>query len=83
MVSFFTRATKDHAKRLFDKEALTKEGREWAITPAIEYPGEFKILPLLYWYDSSHIATLEYYTQFIFAEERSWTRGGFIEDELA
>jgi hypothetical protein len=83
MVSFTTRATKHHAKRLFDKLTLTQEGFEWASTPVLEKASEFKIYPLLYWYDSSHIATLEYYTKFIFAESRLWHRGGFIEDELA
>ena len=40
-------------------------------------------MPLLYWYDSTHVCTTHFYREFLFgAKSRHLKHGGFIEDEL-
>jgi hypothetical protein len=60
---------------------ISAETYKWAVEPIIRTP-EFNLVPLLYWYDSTHIASVEYYNSFVFHPKRHLKRGGFIEDEL-
>ena len=43
--------------------------------------GEVTLLPMIQWYDSTHIATVEHYRNFVFGRERL-TKGNFIEADL-
>lgn len=40
-----------------------------------------RLLPLIYWYDSTHIATTDHYKEFVFGPRRL-TKGNFIEADL-
>lgn len=40
------------------------------------------MLPLIQWYDSTHICEVEHYRNFIFGPEQFVVKGGFIEDKL-
>jgi hypothetical protein len=39
------------------------------------------LLPLVYWYDSTHVATADHYRNFVFGPRRL-TKGNFIEADL-
>jgi len=44
--------------------------------------GGLKMLPLIQWYDSTHICQVAHYRSFVFGPRRLVSRGGFIEDKL-
>lgn len=50
----------------------------------VEIPEEgVSLLPLVQWYDSTHVASTRYYRDFVFnARAKRVKRGGFIEDKL-
>ena len=55
-VGFSTRATQNHARRCRDKGLIGQKDFEEASKPVFQNE-TFSILPLLVWYDSTHIAT--------------------------
>lgn len=81
MVSLMSTTTINHAMKQFNKELIKKETLKWALTPKYDEPG-CKLIPLLFWYDSTHIASVKYYNEFVFHPKRFLKHGGFIEDEL-
>jgi len=40
------------------------------------------MMPLIQWYDSTHICEVEYYRKFVFGPRKLVARGGFIEDKF-
>jgi hypothetical protein len=60
MVSLVTTSTLNHATKCMDKCQITKEIYQWAKTPKYDQPG-CRIVPLLFWYDTTHIASVQYY----------------------
>jgi hypothetical protein len=57
MVSLLSTSTINHAGRQFNKELIKKETLQWALTPKYNEPGCY-LIPLLFWYDSTHIASV-------------------------
>jgi hypothetical protein len=80
-VGFSTRATQNHARRCRDKGLIGQKDFELASKPVYS-DQNFTIAPLLVWYDSTHIATVKFYNEWVFGPDHQWVKGGFIEDEL-
>lgn len=72
-VGFHTGSTLQYAHKMRTRFKIELTSRE--------LPGGAKVLPMLYWYDSTHICTTEHYLNFVFGPRRL-TRGNFIEADL-
>jgi len=43
---------------------------------------ELQLMPMIMWHDSTHLASTDYYRDFVFGKRNLVSRGGFIEDKL-
>jgi hypothetical protein len=71
-VGLCTSSTLNYAHKIRSKYNI-------ALTPRTVCGVEFT--PMVYWYDSTHIATAEHYHNFVFGPRRL-TKGNFIEADL-
>ena len=64
-------------------EFTESRARAEAVACSGDASREVRLLPLLQWYDSTHVASAEYYRHFVFSRRvKRVARGGFIEDKL-
>eukprot|EP00041_Stephanoeca_diplocostata_P019544 m.423289 g.423289 ORF g.423289 m.423289 type:complete len:398 (-) comp21332_c0_seq2:1701-2894(-) len=73
-VGLHTGSTRDYAHR-----TRTKYKNKIKIEPYVS--GGLEFLPMVFWYDSTHISTTEHYRSFVFGPRRL-TKGNFIEADL-
>lgn len=48
----------------------------------VEVGAGLQFLPLIQWYDSTHVCETKYYREFVFGPRKLVAKGGFIEDKL-
>jgi hypothetical protein len=71
------------AVKAHQDEFTESRARAEAVACSGDASREVRLLPLLQWYDSTHVASAEYYRHFVFSRRvKRVARGGFIEDKL-
>ena len=83
-VGFPTATTITHAHHVRSKYALQVRPIELPVPPRPGRPPTLRLLPLLQFYDSMHVASTRWYLSRVFGRRRyvNMPRGGFIEDTL-
>lgn len=75
-----TGTTTTHITHVLSKYGLRIKPREVVLDGGID---QLRLIPLLQWYDSTHVAATKYYSDFVFDPRiKRVARGGFIEDKL-
>ena len=80
-IGFTCAQTLDHIHKMRSRFSKAELDVSWC---APRPHGPVQLVPLLQWYDSTHVCTTQYYRDFVFAPEpRRVAPGGFIEDRMA
>jgi len=80
-IGFITTSTLNHVERL--KSRLGSHGKPPDLSWAVPLnTNGVTLLPLLQWYDSTHVCRTDFYRDFVFGPNKLVKKGGFIEDKL-
>jgi hypothetical protein len=90
-VGLLTRSNVNYIQRVMGRPAVRGHHLDLATLvrepPELQVPGDHprsKLIPLLQFYDSTHIALTQHYLDFVFdVRNRLVSRGGFVEDRLS